>query len=130
MSSETLHSGKQQRTVIISTVPPSRTSHFESTSDGGAGTGAAVNTSQQAALFGEAVASKLRGGQMSLSLQNSMYYLVSLLFGYVDVLRWWASGWVADCSLNMSLVFLVFVVEFDELVTLVEANLEKASPSR
>ena len=52
-------SGKRRRTVTLSTVAQSHTIHEESS--GGEGTSGRIGayTSQQAALFGEAVASEL-----------------------------------------------------------------------
>ena len=52
-------SGKRRRTVTLSTVAQSQTIHEESS--GGDGTSGRIGayTSQQAALFGEAVASEL-----------------------------------------------------------------------
>ena len=52
-------SGKRRRTVTLSTVAQSQTLRVESGDDEEAAVGADLYTSQQAALFGEAVASEL-----------------------------------------------------------------------
>ena len=61
-------SGKRRRTVTLSTVAYSQT--FQEESSGGEETSGRIGayTSQQAALFGEAVASGLEIAQWSLSL--------------------------------------------------------------
>ena len=52
-------SGKRRRTVTLSTVARSRTFHVERSGEETTTAGVGVYTSQQAALFGEAVASEL-----------------------------------------------------------------------
>ena len=52
-------SGKRRRTVTLSRVAQSQTLRVEGSGDEGATAGIGTYTSQQAALFGEAVASEL-----------------------------------------------------------------------
>ena len=52
-------SGKRRRTVTLATVAQSQTLRVESSSDEGAAAAVGAYTPQQAALFGEAVASEL-----------------------------------------------------------------------